>query len=69
MFKTSIKTVVFSLAFLVFPLAVFAALPQLPHIFYGDITINGNPAPAGTVVIAKVAGVEKGRITTTKSVK
>ncbi len=43
---------------------VVLAVPQLPHIFYGDITINGSPAPVGTVVIAKVNGVEKGRVTT-----
>lgn len=61
----SIKTLVVSSALLVLPLAVFAQVPlQLPHIFYGDITINGSPAPVGTVVIAKVNGVEKGRVTT-----
>ena len=62
--KKSIKTLVISSALLVLPLAVFAQVPQLPHIFYGDITINGSPAPVGTVVIANVNGVEKGRVTT-----
>jgi hypothetical protein len=63
--KKSIKTLIIFSTFLVLPVAVFAAVPQLPHIFYGDITINGNPAPVGTVVIANINGVEKGRITTT----
>ena len=62
--KKSIKTLAISSALLVLPLAVFAQVPQLPHIFYGDITINGSSAPVGTVVIAKVNGVEKGRVTT-----
>ena len=60
----SIKTLVIFSALLVLPMAVFAQVPQLPHIFYGDITINGSPAPVGTVVISKVNGVEKGRVTT-----
>ncbi len=45
------------------------AIPQFPHIFYGNITIDGNPAPIGTVVVAKIGGVEKGKITTTQSGK
>ena len=47
----SIKTLVIFSALLVLPMAVFAKVPQLPHIFYGDITINGSSAPVGTVVI------------------
>ncbi len=62
--KKSIKTLVIASALLVLPLAVFAQVPQLPHVFYGDITINDSQAPVGTVVIAKVNGVEKGRVTT-----
>ncbi len=62
--KKLIKTLVISSALLVLPVAVFAQVPQLPHIFYGDITINGSLALVGTVVIAKVDGVEKGRVTT-----
>lgn len=50
------------------PLAVFA-VPQLPHIFYGNITIDGAPAPLGTLIIAKVSGAEKGSITTTEAGK
>ncbi len=48
----------------VLPFSLLAAPPQLPHLFYGTVTINGGPAPAGTVIIAKVGGIEKGRITT-----
>lgn len=63
--KKLIKTSIVSLALLVLPIVVSAQTPQLPHIFYGELTINSAPAPIGTVVIAKVDGVEKGRITTT----
>jgi len=28
--------------------------PQLPHIFYGNVTINGQPAPDGTLVEARI---------------
>jgi len=62
--KKSIKILIFSSALLVLPLIVFAQVPLLPHVFYGDITINGSLAPVGTVVIANVNGVEKGRVTT-----
>ena len=62
--KKLIKTLAVSLVLLVSPVAVFAQVPQLPHIFYGDVTINSSPAPVGTVIIAKVNGVEKGRVTT-----
>ncbi len=50
-------------------LLVFAApalaIPPLPQAFYGDVTIAGVPAPVGTVVTAKIAGVEVGNILTT----
>ena len=34
--------------------------PVLPHYFYGTVTIDGNPAPAGTVIEARVPGVING---------
>lgn len=38
----------------------FAQVPALPHAFYGELKINGVPAPAGTVVEARGAGVLTG---------
>jgi hypothetical protein len=35
-------------------------VPPLPHAFYGDVTINGNPAPVGTQVEARGEGVRTG---------
>ena len=34
--------------------------PEPPHAFYGDLLINGSPAPAGTKVEAKGTGVDAG---------
>ncbi|MDV2481735.1 hypothetical protein F8E02_06885 [Methanoculleus sp. Wushi-C6] len=36
--------------------------PVLPHEFYGSVTIGGSPAPAGTVITAKIAGVGCGSV-------
>lgn len=41
-----------------------SAIPPLPYEFYGNATINGSPAPAGTLIIAKIADAEVGNITT-----
>jgi hypothetical protein len=35
-------------------------IPELPHAFYGSVTINGAPAPAGTEVEARGPGVVTG---------
>jgi len=35
-------------------------VPPLPHAFYGNVTINGSPAPAGTTVEARGTGVLTG---------
>lgn len=37
-----------------------SALLQLPHSFYGDITIDGEPAPIGTKVEARGQGIRVG---------
>jgi hypothetical protein len=37
-----------------------SSLPTLPHAFYGALKINGEPAPIGTEVEAKGAGVITG---------
>jgi len=35
-----------------------------PHWFRGDVTVNGNPAPDGTVISAKIEGIEYSTATT-----
>lgn len=34
------------------------AVPGVPHAFYGDVTINGAPAPDGTTVSARINNAE-----------
>jgi hypothetical protein len=53
------------LALLLCAIPAYADIPTIPHAFYGTLTMNGSPAPVGTVVKAKVVGVECGSITTT----
>ena len=36
---------------------IVAATPGIPHQFMGDVAINGDPAPDGTVIKAKIDGV------------
>jgi len=52
-------------ALLLCAIPAYADIPTLPHAFYGTLTISGSPAAVGTVVTAKVGGVECGSITTT----
>ncbi|HIH26459.1 MAG TPA: hypothetical protein HA256_00375, partial [Methanoregulaceae archaeon] len=42
-----------------------AAIPVQPHEFYGAVTINGAPAPAGTTIVAKMWGMPQGQFVTT----
>jgi len=45
-------------------------IPALPHAFYGNVTINGSPAPAGTTIEARgegvLTGIEGNPITTSE---
>ena len=59
-----------SLLILFVQLSVFAQeSPQLPHLFYGLAQVNGLSLPVGSVIVAKVEGVEKGQITITETGK
>ena len=42
------------------------AIPGIPHQFYGDVMINGAPAPDGSTVTAKIDGVEVASTTTSE---
>jgi hypothetical protein len=73
-FTMSIKrigiVVAVTLAYLVtlLPLTASADI-TLPEEFYGDITINSVAAPVGTVIVAKIEGVERGSFVTTEAGK
>ncbi len=42
-----------------------AAAPVIPQGFFGAVFLNGNPAPAGTIILATINGETRGEITTT----
>jgi PKD repeat protein len=46
---------------------IASATPVLPSEFYGEITINDEPAPVGTVVTAYIRSIERGKIITSQS--
>lgn len=39
-----------------------SAIPPLPYEFYGNATINGTPAPIGTLITAHIGDIEVGNI-------
>src|SRR3989338_2682136 len=49
-------------ALLLLPLSAFAALPAFPMSFYGTVTINGTPAPVGTIIRAYYGTTKAGEI-------
>jgi hypothetical protein len=51
---------------IVLPASSVAADITQPEEFYGDITVNGVAASVGTVIVAKISGVDKGTFTTTE---
>ena len=45
--------------------SIVLAIPMPPNQFFGNVTIDGKPAPDGTVVSARIAGIEFAYTTTT----
>ena len=43
----------------------FAQFPTMPHKFYGNVYVNGQPAPDGTTILAKIEGKYDVATTTT----
>ncbi len=58
------RTLLLTLLLVAGCISAAAATPIHPCEFYGDISINGNPAPAGTVITATIGGEERGRLVT-----
>jgi len=46
------------------PVGHASGMTPLPHAFYGTLLIDGEPAPSGTVVTARIEGQVYGSITT-----
>jgi hypothetical protein len=55
------------LALIILSQPVRAADITQPEEFYGSIRINGLAAPSGTVITAKINGVQRGKFTTTQA--
>jgi len=51
-------TLVFVFISLAFTFGSVSAIPGIPHQFYGDVIVNGNPAPDNNVITAVVNGDE-----------
>jgi len=67
-FVTAVLAISVCFVTLFAPVTVAADI-TLPEEFYGDVTINGLPAPAGTVITAKIDTVQRGSFTTTEAGK
>ncbi|MBP2144929.1 hypothetical protein J2129_000383 [Methanofollis sp. W23] len=62
--RTAITVLIVMMAALVGSAAAANETPIVPQEFSGTVTINGNPAPAGTVIEASIAGTLYGTLTT-----
>ena len=51
-------TFLIAVVFTLFLSTLVTALPEKPNQFYGTVTINGQPAPDGSIVTAKINGAE-----------
>jgi hypothetical protein len=49
---------------IILSVGVLAATPTPSCGFYGDVSVNGEPAPSGTTIIAFVNGMNSGSVTT-----
>jgi len=67
MMNTKIKALTYCITLILgFIIAVFPvqALPQMPHQFYGAVTVAGDPAPDGTLVEAVISNITYANTTT-----
>jgi len=62
-YQSAALAFVFLLALLLPGLALAQEQPVLPAAYYGTVTLNGQPALAGTVIKAKIGGEVRGQIT------
>lgn len=61
------KYLLIFLGILFIPIANVFAMPKFPMAFYGNVTINNSPAPAGTVVTAYYGNEKAGEVTINQS--
>lgn len=58
--------IILSIAILGIIIQIATAIPPLPSEFYGNVQIDGNPAPEGLLIVAKLGDKECGNITVKK---
>lgn len=56
--------IIITLIVLTLSSSIALAIPMQPHVFYGYVTLNGQAAPDGTTVVAKISGVQVASTTT-----
>jgi len=52
------RLIVMVIAVLAVPMAVLASPPSIPLLVYGDVTIDDQPAPVGTEILAEINNIE-----------
>lgn len=62
--RTVITVLILAMAALIGTVVAANETPVVPQEFSGTVTINGNPAPAGTVIEAFIDGTSYGKLTT-----
>jgi hypothetical protein len=62
--KTDFKLLITTLIAIALFANITLAVPGIPHAFYGSVTWNGQAAPDGMTVTAKIGGVEVANTTT-----
>jgi len=62
--KTDFKLLITTLIAIALFANITLAVPGIPHAFYGSVAWNGQPAPDGTTITAKINGVEVASTTT-----
>jgi hypothetical protein len=62
--KTNKKLILITFIGIILLSNVVLAIPGIPHQFYGSVTYNGQSAPDGLSVVAKINGVEVASTTT-----
>lgn len=67
--KVAARTALATLLLFFLVLICSAGAPALPSEFYGTVTVNGAPAPVGTILSAKINDAERGQYVLTEAGK
>ncbi|WP_180371642.1 Ig-like domain-containing protein, partial [Neomoorella thermoacetica] len=62
-YQSALLVLIFVFTLLVPGFALAQEQPVLPAAYYGTVTLNGQPAPIGTIIVARIGGEVRGQIT------